>query len=99
MQTTVKVYQIKDFANTPYTFRDYMANVFNMEDYKQVASFELEKLNTTEQTLEKVFELGNINQEIRNRFPEMRSISVSDIIELDGEKYYVNSFEYKNIKG
>ena len=45
--------------------------------------------------LKYVFTLGNTNQDLRDANPEMRSVSVSDIVELNGKYYYCDAFGWK----
>lgn len=84
----VKICQIKDIANTTYAFRNYNKDLFNFDDYALVAEKELD-LGSAKHPAEAVFTL--FNSEIKEEF-EMRSASVSDIIEIDGKKYYVDNF-------
>ena len=79
-----------------YTFMnyDYAKDLIEMEDYKLVASFE-DSDNDNGCILSKIYNLGNDGTLAMNF--KMRSISVSDIIEIDGVKYYVDSFGFKEI--
>lgn len=88
----VKIYQIKDIQNTPYVFMswNYAKDKFNMDDYNLVAEFE------TGATLDTIFEWGN-NDRLQQHF-KMRSLSVSDIIEVDGVKYYIDNFGFVEIE-
>lgn len=90
----VKIYQIKDIANTVYAFRNYNKDLFNFDDYALVAEKEID-LSSAEHPAEAVFTL--FNSEVKEEF-EMRSVSVSDIIEIDGKKYYVNDIGYEELK-
>lgn len=90
----VKIYQIKDIEKTMYAFRDYNPD-FNFDDYELVAEFEAELVAGTDTSLEMVFEMGNTSNEFRQKHPKMHhSVSVSDVIELDGKHYYVNNFKF-----
>lgn len=100
VECSVTIYQIKDIANCDYAFRSYdeAGSKINMDDYEAVASIVLPKKGTTNDLLEEVFMLGNTNKDAFTIHGKFRSISVSDIIELDNEAYYVDSFGFKKIK-
>lgn len=87
----INIYQT---SNRDYVFMNYdfaLTHNFNLYDYKLVASFETEK-----EDLETIFIMGN-NGELQKHF-NLRSLSVSDIIEINGKKYYIDSFGYQEIK-
>ncbi len=92
----VKIYQIEDVAATPYAFRGWGDNkdLFTpkMQDYKEVAHFTRDA-QTVVEVLDLVFELGNCGT-LQQLIPGMRSVSVSDIIEVDGMRFYVDSFGF-----
>ena len=100
IEYSATIYQIKDIANCNYAFRDYdeAKDKINMDDYDAVASIVLPKKGSTSELLEQIFMLGNTNKDAFNVSGKFRSISVSDIIELDNEVYYVDSFGFKKIK-
>lgn len=81
-----------------YTFMnyDYAKDLIEMEDYELVASFENDDNDDNDSVLNKLYNLGNDGTLAINF--KMRSISVSDIIEIDGVKYYVDSFGFKKIE-
>lgn len=85
----VKIYQAHD---VDYLFMsyEYAKSRINMDDYDLVAEFE-----TTCDNLEKIFMMGNGQLQ---RSYKMRSISMSDIIELNGVKYYVDTFGFKEVE-
>lgn len=88
----VNIYQLDITSN--YVFMDYefaLTHNFNLYDYKLVASF-----NTEKEDLEDIFYIGN-NGKLQEYF-KVRSLSVSDIIEINGKKYYIDSFGYQEIK-
>lgn len=91
----IKVYQIRDIANCEYSFMGYKyaEGKLNMKDYKLVANFN----NDANFTLDDVFKMGN-NGILQKAGFKMRSISVSDIIEVNGKKYYVDSFGFKEVE-
>lgn len=88
----VKVYQTE---NRDYCFMnwEWSKKYFNLNDYKLVAEFNVED---NESDLEAIYRMGN-DGTIQQVFRRMRSISVSDIIEIDGTKYYVDSFGFREI--
>lgn len=100
IEYSATIYQIKDTANCGYAFRNYdeAKDKINMDDYDAVASIVLPKKGSTNDLLEQIFMLGNTNKDAFNVSGKFRSISVSDIIELDNEVYYVDSFGFKKIK-
>ena len=98
----VIVYQIQETANCSYLFMDYDFAVENggpdMNDYKKVAEVEIDTRDTdVTYVLDEVFTYGNTNIEYYDDNPEARSISVSDILEYNGDKYYVDSFGFKKL--
>lgn len=96
----IKIYQTKQSCK--YSFMNYdfaKSHDFKIEDYELVAEFNREDYITVDQILERIFDYGNrgiIQMLCNNEY--MRSISVSDIIEIDGVKYYVDSFGFKEVK-
>ena len=91
-----KLYQIKDWENNPYIFRGFNTAQkygFNLKDYEVVYSGEVPD-DEVEKVLEDFFTLFNVYhpQDFTGR-----SMSISDIIELDGEYYYTESFGFKKI--
>lgn len=89
----VKIYQIKDIENTPYAFLGYRAakvSGFSMNDYAEVYQTTTAK-GESDVVLERIFRQFNIEKP--NDF-KGHSLSVSDIVELDGVKYYCDSWEW-----
>lgn len=87
---TVKVYQT-DFEDSV----DYSIGKFdpvkNLEKYIHVADLDVE-------TLDEAFEVGNIGPEsYYTRYAPMHSVSVGDILELNGKKYVVASFGFNEL--
>lgn len=85
----IKIYQ----TNANYRFMDYdfaKSHNFDLRDYKEVACFDYDSND-----LEEIFRIGN-NGQLQQYF-KMRSISVSDIIEVNNIKYYVDSFGFKEV--
>ena len=93
----VKLYQTenRDYAFMPYEFAK--EHNFNVNDYKLVAEFSIDNKNNSD-LLEHIFMLGNTNQELREKNPKMRSISVSDIIVCNGKAYYVEPTGFKELE-
>lgn len=92
----IKIYQAS--LNCDYVFMNYeyaMEKGLKKEDYELVASFKDETSEDNYTILNKLWDLGN-NGTLQNTY-RMRSISVSDIIEIDGVAYYVDSFGFKEI--
>ena len=91
---TTKQFTIYQLTNTDKLFMGYNPKNFTMDDYKVVAAGEIE--TTDKDVLNDIFNSGNVG-EIRANNPKMHSISVSDIIEVDGIKYYVENFGFVNL--
>lgn len=93
----LKIYQIKDFAHCKYVFQDYDSakeKDFNFsQDYKCVWEEEVD----SDISLEDIFTRFNID---RPTDFKGHSLSVSDIVDLEGHKFYCNScgWEELNIK-
>ena len=89
-----KVYQAS--TETPYVFFDFDVAFkrFSFEDYTLVCEGESD-FDDIDYVLNDVFESGNIGELRKNN--RMRSISVSDIIEVDGKYFYVEGFGFKDI--
>ena len=93
---TVKVYQIVNAENCHYRFMSYdFATRYggvNFDDYDLVATIDVtfKDGEDVSELLDRVFAYGNSNQEYYANNPRARSISVSDILEFKGVKYYVD---------
>ena len=78
----------------PYTFRDFecaMKHNWSMSDYVPVWVDEIES-ETIKDALEKLFYKFNMDR------PEMyriRSLSVSDVVRIEGKNYYCDSFGWR----
>lgn len=98
----VKLYQTdnRDYAFMPYKFAK--EHNFNIDDYKLVAEFEINNGGMTYRNeyglLDHIFMLGNTVQELRDKNPKMRSISVSDIISINGNLFYVEPSGFTRIE-
>ena len=78
---------------------DFVDEKINLNDYNKVAEINLDEFQSDNinMTLEAIFTYGNSDEEYYQNNPQARSISVSDIIEIDGKFYYVDSFGFKEI--
>lgn len=97
LNQNAKIYQIRDVANTNYAFRGYdeVADKIDLNDYDLVATIYVS--DEDDDALEKIFMYGNTDKSKFTMIKPMRSISVSDIIEYDGAKYYVDDFGFKEL--
>ncbi len=91
-----KIKQIKDVDNCEYAFKHYnwCKDQIDLDDYKVVYEGELEYPEMPN-ALEELFEIFNI------RRPEDfkgRSMSVSDIVEVDGKNYYCDAAGWVELK-
>jgi len=74
----------------------------NMNDYDEVARINLKEFKKVFKSdiqgmLESIFSYGNHTNQFRRNYPNARSISVSDIIEIDGNYYYCDTFGFKEV--
>ena len=90
---TYKIYQLnKEHENL--LFRGYKEETFNIDNYKEVYSGEIETTGNI------VNDLDNIYLKFNGVHPEDfkgHSLSVSDIVELDGNVYYVERMGWKKL--
>ena len=91
-----KIKQIKDVENCAYTFKHYewAKNVIDLNDYEVVYEGELD-CPEMPNALEELFEIFN------NKRPkdfERRSMSISDIVEIDGKNYYCDFVGWVELK-
>ena len=91
----IKIYQVNLESGYAFMSYEYAKDILEMEDYELVAEFDLDSDKDDELIAERIYLEGNDGSLVSKY--EMRSISVSDIIEIDGNKYYVNSFGYQKI--
>lgn len=98
-ESKAKVYQLEsNDANHGKLFARFSeVGSVNLSDYKEVANIDVEDNLPDDEVLEYIFTLGNTNQDLRDANPEMRSISVSDVVELNGKYYYCDAFGWKDI--
>lgn len=74
----------------------------DMNDYDEVARINLKEFKKVFKSdiqgmLESIFSYGNSTKQFRQNYPNARSISVSDIIEIDGKYYYCDTFGFKEV--
>ena len=91
-----KIKQIKDVENCAYAFKRYewAKNVLDLNDYEVVYEGELD-CPEMPNALEELFEIFN------NKRPkdfERRSMSISDVVEIDGKNYYCDFVGWKELK-
>ena len=91
-----KIKQIKDVENCAYAFKHYewAKNVVDLNDYEVVYEGELDYPEMPN-ALEELFETFN------NKRPkdfERRSMSISDIVEIDGKNYYCDFVGWVELK-
>ena len=91
-----KIKQIKDVENCAYAFKHYewAKNVIDLDDYEVVYEGELDYPEMPN-ALEELFEIFN------NKRPkdfERRSMSISDVVEIDGKNYYCDFVGWEELK-
>ena len=91
-----KIKQIKDVENCAYAFKRYewAKNVLDLDDYEVVYEGELD-CPEMPNALEELFEIFN------NKRPkdfERRSMSISDVVEIDGKNYYCDFVGWEELK-
>ena len=91
-----KIKQIKDVENCAYAFKHYewAKNVIDLNDYEVVYGGELDYPEMPN-ALEELFEIFN------NKRPkdfERRSMSISDVVEIDGKNYYCDFVGWEELK-
>ena len=91
-----KIKQIKDVENCAYAFKRYewAKNVLDLNDYEVVYEGELD-CPEMPNALEELFEIFNVR---RPKDFERRSMSISDIVEIDGKNYYCDFVDWKELK-
>ena len=90
---TYKIYQLLPMYHT-LLFENYDNTEFNIENYKQVYDGNIDAEENVIETLEKIYLMFNLSKP--NDF-HGHSLSISDVVELDGEKYYVERFGWKKV--
>lgn len=73
-------------------------NSINLNDYDKVAILSKDDIEAQDEslTLEEIFKYGNTNK-FHEENKEARSISVSDLIKLDDEFFYVDPYGFENV--
>lgn len=90
---TYKIYQLLP-RYRDLLFEKYDNKEFNIENYKQVYDGNIDAEENVVGTLEKIYLMFNLYKP--NDFYG-HSLSVSDVVELDREKYYVERFGWKKV--
>lgn len=91
------IYQINDIGSVDYAFRAFDPKKFSFKDYKKVYELDVDatgKLYTD--ILEELFSLFNDHFRRPADF-EGHSMSVSDVVVLDGRAYYCDAFAWSNM--
>lgn len=92
----IRIYQAD--MDCEWVFWDYefaKSKGFSMKWYNEVAEFDDEDTRSDNEILNKLWNIGN-DGTLKQNF-KMRSISMSDILEIDGRRYYVDSFGFKEV--
>ena len=91
-----KIKQIKDVENCAYAFKHYewAKNVLDLNDYEVVYEGELDYPEMPN-ALEELFEIFNVR---RPKDFERRSMSISDIVEIDSKNYYCDFVGWEELK-
>lgn len=104
MNKVAFIYQVqKNIREVAFSdFSDVVAhNAFDFYNYAEVAHIDLLANhlvgNTNAETLENIFLYGNNSDDFYKNNPMARSISVSDIINIDDRYYYCNSIGFEDI--
>ena len=99
MKSIIKVLQIKDLTATNYAFFDFDLKKFSLNDYKEIYTFEAEFSTKSNDAiiefLDRCFQKFNIGNKPIGYLGH--SLSVSDIIKIDNDYYYCESFGWKKI--
>ena len=90
---TYKIYQLLPMYHD-LLFEKYDNIEFNIENYKQVYDGNIDAEENVIGTLEKIYLMFNLSKP--NDF-HGHSLSISDVVELDREKYYVDQFGWKKV--
>ena len=90
-----KILQLKDIRSVDYAFMDYKYALqcgLKLDDYKTVYEGEINVNENVNETLEDLFRIFNVERP--NDF-RGHSLSVSDIVEIDGKQYYCDYLGWK----
>jgi len=94
---TYEILQLKQEHLRNYGFMDYdwaKEHGFNLEHYNKVYEGEIDNKLTPEQACEELFVKFNIN---RPEDFKGHSLSVSDIVVLDGHRFYTEGIGFKRL--
>ena len=92
-----KILQLKDFRKVEYSFMSYnyaKEHDFKLSDYEVVYEGSIKETETFK-ALEDLFTEFNIN---RPEDFKGHSLSMSDVVELDGVYYYCDSFGWEEVE-
>ena len=92
-----KILQFKDIKKVNYAFMSYeyaKEHDLSLDDYDVVYEDEIESGRYIENTLENIFTKFNID---RPKDFKGHSMSVSDIVMIGGEYWYIDSFGFKKL--
>lgn len=88
----IYVYQIANPRKVGYTFRDYNKDSFRAEDYFYAGEIEVADSNIYDM-LESAFSKGQTDG-FNRESSQARSVSISDVLEIDNAKYYVDTIGF-----
>lgn len=90
---TYKIYQLLP-KYRDLLFEKYDETKFSIDNYKQVYNGNIDAEENVIETLEKIYSVFNMSRP--NDF-KGHSLSISDVVELNEEKYYVDSIGWKKV--
>ena len=95
----ISIYQLRETRDYGFMGWDFAKDKFNFNDYDEVLNYTYNGDLSERELLDEIFYEGN-NGKLHNQFPDVRfrSISVSDIIEVDGTRWYVDRFGFVNLE-
>lgn len=91
----VVIYQIKDIGAVDYAFRSFDKNKFKFSDYQKVYEMDVNDGFYVD-ILETLFSIFNRYDTRPDDFTG-HSLSVSDIVSIDGKGYYCDAFAWSNM--
>ena len=102
----VELYQVKDELTRDFGYMSYdtlvnsMKKEVDISNYNKVANFVLPKVKDMNNLLNDIYTAGNTEQlnKFRVEGEQLRSISMSDVIVVDGKASYVDKFGFKEIE-
>lgn len=97
MEYEYNIYQIDDLENCDYVFRRYeiAKPEFDFSDYKHVYTGVVQSTGNIFQVLDKIFRI--LNMEHPDDYTG-RSLSVSDIVEINNRYFFCDSFGWVEIE-